>query len=164
MEEKRAVEEKCCKLQGKGLIVGAVAGAVIGGVTALLLAPKSGRDTRADLNRQWVTVKDKTQEVSRSVKDKTVEISQAVKDQSSEMISKFKGVKDDLGEELNELKDSGKALAVIVSGDKAAEAEDAEGEGTTENAVGGQVTAAAEDAVDVAGEVEEAKGEQPEKE
>lgn len=82
-------------LNGKDLLIGTLVGAIIGASAALLLAPKAGRETRSDLNRQWVTVRDKTQEVSRTVRDKAKEVGQTVKDQSGEVIGMFRESKKD---------------------------------------------------------------------
>lgn len=44
-------EKKCCSgLSGKELMIGSIIGGIVGGVTALLLAPKSGEETRRDLH------------------------------------------------------------------------------------------------------------------
>jgi gas vesicle protein len=55
-----------------GLGIGLLAGAVIGGVVALLLAPKSGQETRQ-------LIKDKTTEVVNEVKEKTTGVVNAIK-------------------------------------------------------------------------------------
>lgn len=79
---------------GKGVLFGTLIGAVIGATAALLFAPKAGRETRSDLNRQWVTVRDKTQEVGKSVKEKAKEVGQTVREQSSEVVGKLKETKE----------------------------------------------------------------------
>jgi gas vesicle protein len=60
-----------------GFGLGLLAGAVIGGVVALLYAPQSGKETRQ-------LVKDKTSDVVNAVKDKTGEVIDTVKDAASE--------------------------------------------------------------------------------
>jgi len=60
-----------------GFGVGLLAGAVIGGVVALLYAPKSGKETRQ-------MIKDKTSDVVDTVKEKTGEVIETVKDAASE--------------------------------------------------------------------------------
>lgn len=80
-------------LNGKDLLIGTLVGAIIGASAALLLAPKAGKETRSDLNRQWVTVRDKTQEVSRTVRDKAKEVGQTVKDQSGDVIGMLRDTK-----------------------------------------------------------------------
>ena len=60
-----------------GFGVGLLAGAVIGGVVALLYAPKTGKETRQ-------LIKDKATDVVDAVKDKTSGVIDAVKDAASE--------------------------------------------------------------------------------
>jgi len=60
-----------------GFGVGLLAGAVIGGVVALLYAPKTGKETRQ-------LIKDKATDVVDAVKDKTSGVIEAVKDAASE--------------------------------------------------------------------------------
>ena len=61
----------------KGLIIGLFSGAVIGGVIALLYAPKTGKETRQ-------LIKDKTVEVVNVAKEKTNEVIDTVKDAAFE--------------------------------------------------------------------------------
>jgi len=60
-----------------GFGVGILAGAVIGGVIALLYAPKSGKETRQ-------LIKDKVSGVVDAVKEKTSEVIDTAKDTASE--------------------------------------------------------------------------------
>lgn len=60
-------------MNGKDFLLGAVTGAVIGAVTALLLAPKSGRELRGDIATQYHNVAQKTQEIAGTVKSKSQE-------------------------------------------------------------------------------------------
>ncbi len=60
-----------------GFGVGLLAGAVIGGVIALLYAPRSGKETRQ-------LIKDKATEVVDAVKGKTNGVMDTVKDATSE--------------------------------------------------------------------------------
>ena len=57
--------------------IGLLAGAVIGGVIALLFAPKTGKETRQ-------LIKDKATEVVDTAKEKTSEVMDTVKDAASE--------------------------------------------------------------------------------
>ena len=61
----------------KGLCIGLVSGAVIGGVVALLYAPKTGKETRQ-------LIKDKAIDVVDIAGEKTGEVIDAVKDAASE--------------------------------------------------------------------------------
>jgi gas vesicle protein len=61
-------------MNGKDFLLGAVAGAVVGALTALLLAPKSGRELRGDIVEQYHNVAHKTQEFAQSVSHKSQEL------------------------------------------------------------------------------------------
>lgn len=56
-------------MNGKDFLLGAVTGAVIGAVTALLFAPKSGRELRSDISEQYHNVSEKTQELAGKAKE-----------------------------------------------------------------------------------------------
>jgi gas vesicle protein len=68
-----------------GFGVGILTGAVIGGVIALLYAPKTGKETRQ-------IIKDKAVDVGEAVKFKTIEVVDAVKDAASEANRKGQAV------------------------------------------------------------------------
>ncbi|WP_281885949.1 YtxH domain-containing protein [Paenibacillus sp. YYML68] len=68
---------------GKKFVVGAVVGTLLGAVTALLLAPKSGRELRADLAEGYECVSEKTQQVAGEVGVKTKELATALSEQSN---------------------------------------------------------------------------------
>ncbi|MBS4027814.1 MAG: YtxH domain-containing protein [Ignavibacteriales bacterium] len=66
---------------GKGLIVGFLVGGIAGAITALLLAPKSGRELREDIKQKSGELKDKaktiisdTAQKAKSVFDKGEEV------------------------------------------------------------------------------------------
>jgi len=61
-----------------GFGIGILSGAIIGGVIALLYAPKTGKETRQ-------LIKDKTTEVVDVVKEKAIGVYDAVKDEASEV-------------------------------------------------------------------------------
>ena len=64
-----------------GIGIGLISGAVIGGVIALLYAPKTGKDTRK-------LIKDKATGVIATFKDKTKEVIDTVKDAAIEASNK----------------------------------------------------------------------------
>ncbi|OZB96729.1 YtxH domain-containing protein [Paenibacillus sp. XY044] len=57
------------KETNKSLLWGALVGSIVGSVTALLLAPKSGKELRQDIAEGARTVGGKTQEWAGKVKD-----------------------------------------------------------------------------------------------
>jgi gas vesicle protein len=66
-----------------GFGIGLLAGAVIGGVIALLYAPKTGKETRQ-------LIKDKTTEVVDAVKGKATEVVDAVKEKTTGAVHALK--------------------------------------------------------------------------
>lgn len=66
-----------------GFGIGLFAGAVIGGVIALLYAPKTGKETRQ-------LIKDKATEVVDAVKDKATKVVGAVKEKTTETVHELK--------------------------------------------------------------------------
>ncbi|GAB1155768.1 hypothetical protein YWY31_17930 [Paenibacillus illinoisensis] len=71
------------KDSNKSLLWGALIGSVVGSVTALLLAPKSGRELRKDIS-----------EGARQVTEKGQELAVKVGEQSSQIVSKVKETAD----------------------------------------------------------------------
>ena len=92
------------QIHAKDFMIGALTGAIIGSLAALLFAPKSGREFRHDINNQAYTIRDKTDqlrttaiskgsELTSSVKDKTTEISRKVTEQSVDLVNKVRKIK-----------------------------------------------------------------------
>jgi gas vesicle protein len=78
----------------KPILGGFLVGSVIGVATALLFAPRSGEETRAEIRDKAVELRDRTTET--------------VKDTVSQAKSKAYGLKDNVLEKAEELKDRGK--------------------------------------------------------
>lgn len=66
-------------MNGKDFLLGAVTGAVLGAVTALLLAPKTGRELRSDIVDQYHQVSQKGQELAGKAKQVAEQIVQDIK-------------------------------------------------------------------------------------
>ena len=97
----------------KDFLLGALVGGIVGSLAALMLAPKSGRELRSDLNSGAYQLREKTDhlrdtavvksnEIASTVKDKTAAISKTVAKQSTELVSKVKGLKGQKSEELSD--------------------------------------------------------------
>lgn len=74
----------------KGWIWGAAIGTIVGSVTALLFAPKPGKELRKDIADGARQVGEKTQEVARQVGEKTQEVAGKVGEQGVQLASKVK--------------------------------------------------------------------------
>ncbi|MGE8206292.1 YtxH domain-containing protein [Heyndrickxia sp. NPDC080065] len=70
------------QLNRKDFIAGALIGGIVGAVTALLLAPKSGKELRNDLSGQVEALKGKTDHLRIAVTQKGNELASATKDKS----------------------------------------------------------------------------------
>jgi gas vesicle protein len=72
--------------RSKDLLLGVIVGGVIGALTALLAAPKSGRELRKDITEQVNTVSEKTQQAVNTVRDKTSEWAEKVQGAAKDVI------------------------------------------------------------------------------
>lgn len=78
------------EMSSKDFLIGALIGGIIGAATALFLAPKSGKELRADLNTQASTLKEKA---SQSSSNESGGFTQQIKDQSTKVVDKVKNLK-----------------------------------------------------------------------
>lgn len=78
------------EMSSKDFLIGALIGGIIGAATALFLAPKSGKELRADLNTQASTLKEKATQGSNG---ESGGITQQIKDQSTKVVEKVKNLK-----------------------------------------------------------------------
>ncbi|MBI5326064.1 MAG: YtxH domain-containing protein [Ignavibacteriae bacterium] len=119
----------------RGLFLGAFLGGVVGAVTALLLAPKSGAELRKDIAQKSVELYDKASDMLQTVeanvgdtvhsavnegKVRAANIVQSAKSQAEELMSnadavlkearsKVHNAKDSLGDRIQNVKDAAKA-------------------------------------------------------
>ncbi|WP_438447936.1 YtxH domain-containing protein [Gorillibacterium sp. sgz5001074] len=107
------------KRNGKEFLVGAVVGSVLGAVTALLLAPKSGKELRSDLSEQYGKVSDKTVEIAGVVGAKTQEIAGVVGAKTHEIAgvvgAKSQEIAKTVGEHTGEIVGKAKDVAGVVA-------------------------------------------------
>ena len=74
----------------KGLMVGFVSGAVVGGIIALLYAPKSGKELRTDLRKKGEDIADDVEEYLKDAQAKAKVLINEGKDKSATLISEAK--------------------------------------------------------------------------
>ncbi|MGQ8871541.1 YtxH domain-containing protein [Paenibacillus sp. TSA_86.1] len=93
------------KDSNKSLLWGALIGSVVGSVTALLLAPKSGRELRQDIS-----------DGARQVSDKGQELAVKVGEQSSQIVSKVKETADVVIKDIQSWRCSSDGKEIRISG------------------------------------------------
>lgn len=76
--------------QTKGFLLGALAGGVVGSITALLLAPKAGKELRQDLSASAQKVSDTTVKVAGQVSDTTGRIAKQIGGQAVQIADRTK--------------------------------------------------------------------------
>ncbi|NOV00880.1 YtxH domain-containing protein [Paenibacillus planticolens] len=76
--------------KGKDLLIGAVVGGLLGAATALLFAPKSGRELRSDIAENAKAVSDKTVQIASTVSQKTQDVAKSVSTTTSDFVGKAK--------------------------------------------------------------------------
>ncbi|MDR6227435.1 YtxH domain-containing protein [Desmospora profundinema] len=122
-------------MNGKDLFIGAVIGGVIGATAALLLAPKSGRETREDLSRSLETAKgvmlEKTDQLNQrahdvkdTATDKWIEIRDTASSTVKEVASTVEDWKDTANRKWSEVRDqAGDRVeeAAVITSDKVEE-------------------------------------------
>jgi len=70
--------------------LGAVIGGMVGATVALLLAPKSGKELRGDLNQQTAVFKQKGTDLAQYAKEKSGGLAKTVSEQSVQVVDKVK--------------------------------------------------------------------------
>ena len=76
----------------KDFVIGAIVGGVVGGLTALMFAPKSGKELRDDLSNQSQVVKRKGGDLAVIAKEKSSHLAKVVTEQSSNVVNKVKDI------------------------------------------------------------------------
>ncbi|MBI1804446.1 MAG: YtxH domain-containing protein [Ignavibacteriae bacterium] len=71
----------------KGLLIGFLAGGIVGAITALLYAPKSGRELRADIKRKASDLAEEASEHIHTARAKTTDIINEGKERSDQLIA-----------------------------------------------------------------------------
>lgn len=98
-------------INSKDFLIGALIGGIVGAVSALVFAPKSGKEIRNNLNLHTTSLKERTDKLRENAKLKSTELTEVAKEktsnigsmlskQSSELLNKVRVGK--LSEELYE--------------------------------------------------------------
>ena len=76
--------------KGKGLLIGFLSGAIVGGILALLYAPKSGKELRQDIKTRSGELGDDLQDYLQDVQAKAKDVITESKEKSATLISDAK--------------------------------------------------------------------------
>lgn len=101
-------------IHGKDFFIGAVVGGLLGALTALVLAPKTGKELRADISNQYDKISEKTVELAENVGVKTQELAKTVTVQTGELLDKAKEVAGTVTNEVKAWNESRKDAVLIV--------------------------------------------------
>jgi gas vesicle protein len=110
---------------GKGLLVGFLAGGVVGAVMALLYAPKSGREFRDDIRSRTDDYLDEADRYIAEAKDRAKDLINEGKKKSDKIVSDAKTKSDELLKDAEKLFNEAKSKANsrIAEGKEALEGE-----------------------------------------
>jgi gas vesicle protein len=96
-DKQETAQSRTTEESSNSFLLGALIGGVVGAVTALLLAPKPGKELRRTLSSQAGSILDKTEQLRENVRiksnklvTKTSGLSQGVIEQSTGLINKVK--------------------------------------------------------------------------
>jgi gas vesicle protein len=98
------------KQNAKIFMIGSLVGGVIGAVTALLFAPKPGRELRTDIAEGYHAVSEKTQEIVRSIGNQTSEFVDRAKVAAIQVVENARSWDSD---EVDELEDQLVTISAI---------------------------------------------------
>ena len=87
----------------KGLFIGFLAGGVVGGIIALLYAPKSGKELRSDIRQRKDEMLDDAEEYLDIAKHKAQDLINEGKKRSEELVSEAKKKAGNLLEDANKI-------------------------------------------------------------
>lgn len=103
----------------KGLLIGFLAGGTIGAITALLLAPKSGKELRADIKQKSEEYFDEAEKYLAEAKDKARDLINEGKKKSERIIYDAKLKSDDILKDAEKIfKDAKTKTSEVVSAGK----------------------------------------------
>jgi gas vesicle protein len=99
----------------KGLIIGVLAGGAVGALIALLYAPKSGRELRADIKERADDFMEGTEEYVAAAKSRAGEIVSEAKKRSDELITDAKRKAGTLIEDADKIISGARGKTAVVA-------------------------------------------------
>src|SRR5690554_2849460 len=109
-------EEKDTSMNTKDFFIGTLVGGLIGASAALLLAPKSGKELREDINAQAKVAKERTADWTHQAVEKGNQFATTAKDQSSQFIHKVKDLAKSVRRDVVQLTESTDSLVDDLEG------------------------------------------------
>ena len=101
----------------KGLIIGVLAGGAVGALVALLYAPKSGKELRADIKEKADGLMEGAEEYLSAAKSKAGEIVSDAKKRSDQLITDAKHKADSLLEDADKIISDARTKAAPLAGE-----------------------------------------------
>lgn len=74
----------------KDFLIGALVGGAVGAISALMLAPKSGKEIRGNIGEQSELIKRKSSDIAQYAKEKSSNVAQTVSSQSNQVANKVR--------------------------------------------------------------------------
>ena len=91
--------------KAKGFVAGLLVGSAIGAGTALLKAPRSGEETRKQIQKKATEAQNKAGDTVQQVRKRAEEIGDQVTERTAEMRAQARDVSDDVSQQAEELGD-----------------------------------------------------------
>ncbi|MDN6293466.1 MAG: YtxH domain-containing protein [Alkalibacterium sp.] len=141
----------------KGFVLGTFVGAAVAGITALLLAPKSGKEVRSDIKEQGIKTKDQAKDYVDKAKDKGLELKDSISKKSDDYMEdaseNYEELSDEAEKNLDKIKKQAKDTAEKVkakmnNNEKATKKNDPTAPDTTSRAVNNEANTAADSSPD----------------
>lgn len=98
------------KIDSKDFLIGALVGGIVGATTALLLAPKSGKELRTNIGEQATQIKDKGSEITSRVREKSSAIVNTVSEQSNQVAGKVKEITSNIRRDISNWRSKGEEV------------------------------------------------------
>ncbi|TLQ07622.1 YtxH domain-containing protein [Marinilactibacillus psychrotolerans] len=111
--------------KSEGFLLGTIVGAAIAGVSALLFAPKSGKELREDITQHSNRTKGQLKDYADLAKEKGAELKETAQKASSEYVDTAKKTYGQMTESLNNSKDEQKNTLNDIKKEAASMAEEA---------------------------------------
>ncbi|WP_078430108.1 YtxH domain-containing protein [Alkalihalobacterium alkalinitrilicum] len=107
----------------KDFLIGSLIGGIVGASAALLLAPKSGKELRSNINEQALLAKEKTTNLTNTAYERGNEWASLAKEKSTQVVDKVKEVTKNIKTDVEDAQNSADDFVADVA-DQVAESSD----------------------------------------